>query len=70
MRLMVRHTVILLIFQRYNCSWKNRTPETGTGTSNALFIAYAPADDPEIAVAVVIEKGVWGSNAVQLELMY
>ena len=43
---------------------KTGTPETGTGTSNALFIAYAPADDPEIAVAVVIEKGVWGSNAV------
>jgi penicillin-binding protein 2 len=43
---------------------KTGTPETGTGTSNALFVAYAPADDPEIAVAVVIEKGVWGSNAV------
>ena len=43
---------------------KTGTPETGARSSNALFIAYAPADDPEIAVAVVIEKGVWGSNAV------
>lgn len=43
---------------------KTGTPETGTGTSNALFIGYAPADDPEIAVAVVLEKGVWGSNAI------
>jgi penicillin-binding protein 2 len=24
-------------------------------------LCYAPADDPEIAVAVVVEKGVWGS---------
>ena len=43
---------------------KAGTAETGTGTSNALFIAYAPAENPEIAVAVVIEKGVWGSNAI------
>jgi len=43
---------------------KTGTAETGTGTSNALFIAYAPAENPEIAVAVVIEKGVWGSNAI------
>ncbi|MDQ2086274.1 penicillin-binding protein 2 [Herbivorax sp. ANBcel31] len=43
---------------------KTGTPETSARSSDALFIAYAPADDPEIAVAVVIEKGVWGSNAV------
>lgn len=45
---------------------KTGTAETGTGTSNALFIAYAPAENPEIAVAVVIEKGVWGSNAISV----
>ena len=32
-------------------------------SSNALFVCYAPADDPQIAVVVVIEKGVWGSYA-------
>ena len=31
-------------------------------SSHGLFIAYAPADNPKIAVAVVIEHGVWGSN--------
>lgn len=42
---------------------KTGTAETGiaNASSNALFVCYAPADDPQIAVAVVVEKGVWGS---------
>ena len=36
---------------------KTGTPERGDGLCNAVFIAYAPAEDPEIAVAVVVEKG-------------
>lgn len=35
---------------------KTGTPETSEHP-NSTFIAYAPADDPEIAVCVVIEKG-------------
>lgn len=35
---------------------KTGTPETGSHP-NAAFICYAPADDPEIAIAVVIENG-------------
>lgn len=45
---------------------KTGTAETGlesASSSNALFVCYAPADNPKIAVAVVIEKGVWGANA-------
>ena len=30
---------------------------------HALFIAYAPADDPKIAIAVIIENGEHGSSA-------
>jgi len=30
-------------------------------SSNALFVCYAPADKPEIAIAVVVEKGVLGA---------
>ncbi len=30
---------------------------------HALFIAYAPADDPKIAVAVIVENGEHGSSA-------
>jgi penicillin-binding protein 2 len=29
----------------------------------AWFIAYAPADQPQIAVAVVLEQGAWGASA-------
>lgn len=37
---------------------KTGTAETGTpGVSHAWFIAFAPADDPVIAVAVVVERG-------------
>jgi len=47
---------------------KTGTAETGLesmmqSSSNSLFVCYAPADDPQIAVVVVIEKGVWGSYA-------
>ena len=49
----------------YKVAGKTGTAETGfesrQQSSNSLFVCYAPADDPQIAVAVVIEKGVWGS---------
>jgi penicillin-binding protein 2 len=34
--------------------------------TNAVFIAYAPADNPEIAIAVVIEKGGSGSEVASI----
>lgn len=48
-------------FGRYPISVasKTGTPET-TGYPNGTYICYAPADDPEIAVAVVIENGYHG----------
>jgi len=36
---------------------KTGTPQTNTEYCTSTFICFAPADDPEIAVAVVIEKG-------------
>lgn len=48
----------------FKVAGKTGTAETGqeeTSSSNALFVCYAPADDPEIAVAVVVEKGVSGA---------
>lgn len=44
---------------------KTGTAETGfedISSSNALFICYAPADNPQVAIAQIVEKGVWGSN--------
>lgn len=48
----------------FEVAGKTGTAETalkGTHSSNALFVCYAPANDPEIAVAVVVEKGVRGA---------
>lgn len=46
---------------------KTGTSETSNSqakiSSNSVFVSFAPADDPQIAVAVVIERGVWGSNS-------
>ena len=30
---------------------------------HSLFIAFAPADDPKIAVALIVENGGWGATA-------
>jgi len=30
--------------------------------SNGLFVCYATADDPQVALAIVVEKGEWGSS--------
>lgn len=48
----------------FEVAGKTGTAETGheeTESSNALFVCYAPANDPQIAVAVVVEKGVRGA---------
>lgn len=40
---------------------KTGTAQTATGADHTVFIAFAPYDDPEIAVAVVIEHGKYGT---------
>jgi penicillin-binding protein 2 len=54
------------IFQDYPIKIGGKTGTAQVGkksTNNALFIAFAPFDDPEIAVAVVMEHGLRGANA-------
>lgn len=46
---------------------KTGTAETGYEErnkeySNGLFVCYAPAEDPQIAIALVVERGEWGSS--------
>lgn len=41
---------------------KTGTAETGGELSNGCFVAFAPYDDPQIAVCVVIEQGGGGAN--------
>jgi penicillin-binding protein 2 len=49
----------------FEVAGKTGTSETGNEklgeSSHGLFVCYAPADDPEVAVAVVVEHGVWGA---------
>ena len=40
---------------------KTGTAEVTKGQDNALFVGYGPADNPEIAVAVVVENGGFGA---------
>lgn len=41
---------------------KTGTAETGGELSNGCFVAFAPYDDPQITVCVVIEQGGGGAN--------
>lgn len=45
---------------------KTGTAQVGNGSNNALFVAYAPFDDPEIAISVVLEHGIRGTNAASV----
>lgn len=56
------------IFEGYpiQVGGKTGTAQLGTGSNNAIFMAFAPYDNPEIAVAVVLEHGVRGANAGQV----
>ena len=42
---------------------KTGTAENPAGKDHSVFIAYAPADDPQIAVGVIIENAGFGSTA-------
>lgn len=45
---------------------KTGTPQASGGDLDATFIAYAPAYDPEIAVAVVVENGYSGQRGAPI----
>lgn len=45
---------------------KTGTAQLGSGANNAIFMAFAPFDNPQIAVAIVLEHGVRGANAGQV----
>ena len=46
---------------------KSGTAQRGEGrTNNGIFICYAPYDDPEIAVAIVVARAQAGSNLIDI----
>ena len=50
----------------YKAAAKTGTAEVPGGSPNAVFITYAPYDDPEIAIAAVVEHGGEGGYLVDL----
>ena len=41
---------------------KTGTAENPQGEDHAWVVAYAPADDPKLALAVIVENGGFGSS--------
>jgi len=51
----VRHSDIII------CG-KTGTAENPQGKEHSVFMAFAPADDPKIAISVYVEHGEWGAT--------
>ncbi|BCJ85076.1 penicillin-binding protein 2 [Effusibacillus dendaii] len=47
----------------YTAAGKTGTAETGRGEDNALFVGYAPFENPQIAIAVIVPEGGHGSDS-------
>ncbi len=43
-----------------------QTTSNATRSPNALFVCYAPADNPQIAITIVVERGAWGSSVAPI----
>ncbi|MFC2170928.1 penicillin-binding protein 2, partial [Calditrichota bacterium] len=56
-------TAAWLFDPRVHVAGKTGTAQNPHGEDHALFIAFAPFDDPQIAVAVVVEHGEHGSTS-------
>ncbi|MDP4153134.1 MAG: penicillin-binding protein 2 [Bacillota bacterium] len=52
------------VFKNYpiKVGGKTGTASVGSGTANGVFVAFAPFDNPEIAVAVIVEHGSSGNS--------
>jgi penicillin-binding protein 2 len=41
---------------------KTGTAENPHGQDHSIFLAFAPKDNPKIAIAIFVENGYWGSR--------
>ncbi len=48
---------------QFRAAGKTGTAENTSGIDHAWYVGYAPADDPKILVAVIVERGGTGANA-------
>ena len=49
-------------FAEITVAGKTGTAENPRGKDHAVFIAYAPVDDPQVAVGVIVENAGYGST--------
>lgn len=49
--------------RQFRAAGKTGTAENSSGIDHAWYVGYAPADDPKILVAVIIERGGTGANS-------
>lgn len=56
------------LFRNYkvNVGAKTGTASVAQGTANGIFVAFAPYEDPEIAICVVVEHGAHGNYVGQV----
>ena len=51
----------------YTVAAKTGTAQIGEGrTNNAMFICYAPYEEPEIAISIAVEKGRAGASVIKI----
>ena len=50
------------LFDGMNAAGKTGTAENSTGKDHSWFIGFAPADNPQIAVAVIVESSGFGAE--------
>lgn len=61
------------LFEGLNAAGKTGTAENSTGKDHSWFIGFAPADNPQIAVAVIVESSGFGAQyagPVAASMMY
>lgn len=65
MKNVIEYGTASTVFKDFNVSvgGKTGTAEISGGSSNAIFVGFAPYDKPSIAVCCVIEHGAHGTNA-------
>jgi penicillin-binding protein 2 len=56
-------TLVTIAAKTGTAEFGQQRPDGSYATSHAWFTAYAPYDDPEIAVVVFLEKGIGATNA-------
>lgn len=58
------------IFKNYQVPVAAKTGTVQTGSTallnNGVFVCYAPADNPQIAISIVVEKGTSGSTIMEI----